>query len=128
MEDLKIELKDMPNEIFEKLKNSETVFLNVGINPLGKIGNPTVYDESQLLKEINLRLNSSDQFINTTIAYEENRPDAPFVIVSNLILSYGLLQSLGVKKVRYAGTTSANAVGTLLSPQYWTKTCENEHS
>jgi hypothetical protein len=39
--------------------------------------------------------------------------------VSNLILAYGMMKALNIDQVQYVGTTGANAIGLLLSPQYW---------
>jgi hypothetical protein len=46
------------------------------------------------------------------------RESAAFV-VSNLILTYGVMNTLGIHKVEYVGAQGANAIGTLLSPKYW---------
>ncbi len=47
------------------------------------------------------------------------KKEASAYVVSNLILTYGIMEALDIKQVHYVGTQGANAIGALLSPKYW---------
>lgn len=109
-------VKDIPVELRQKLSSPEAVVLGVGIHPLWGMENNAWYGPNRVLIELNERLNMSDEEISEKHACPKQ---AAVYVVSNLVLAYGVMQALGIHEVHYVGTQGANAVGALLSPQYW---------
>lgn len=113
---IKENIKEVPTELRQKLNDPKVVTLGIGINPLWGMQQNENYDKNRLLSEINCRVGLDDGAISTkesiSAAY------SPYV-VSNLILAYGVMQALDFHQVHYVGTQGANAIGALLSPQYW---------
>lgn len=125
---LKEHLKEFPFELRQKLNQPDVVVLGIGINPLWAMKNNKKYRKQRILKEIESRLNLNDQRIsarNSSLAKGKKfSPDATY-IVSTLILTYGIMDVLGIHKVHYVGTQGANSIGLLLSPHYWKKIRES---
>jgi hypothetical protein len=61
-------------------------------------------------------LNLDDEAIASKDSLQKEYTDRR---VSNLILAYGVMKALDIDEVYYVGTPGANAIGLLLSPQYW---------
>lgn len=110
---------EVPSELREKLHRPDAVVLGVGIHPLWVIDQNPVYDKGRVWKELNQRLNLDDDAIRVKDSIDA-RPKEAYV-VSNLLLAYGIMDALGMHSVRYVGTPGGNAIGALLSPQYWTQ-------
>ncbi len=116
---VKDNIKDIPIELRQKLKQSDVVVLGVGINPLWGMQKSTHYDINRVLQELNCRLNLDDAAIRINDSITADRKEAFPYVVSNLILAYGVMEALDITQVHYVGTQGANAIGALLSPQYW---------
>lgn len=116
---VKDNIKDVPIELRQKLKQPDVVVLGVGINPLWGMQKNTHYDINRVLKELNCRLNLDDAAIRIKDSIPADRKEAFPHVVSNLILAYGVMEALDITQVHYVGTQGANAIGALLSPQYW---------
>lgn len=113
---IKESLRDIPFELRLKLNHPDVAVLGVGINPIWGLAESMLFDHNRILSELTSRLNQSDD----ALMIKDSIPPAQAVYrVSNLILAYGVMATLGIKQVHYVGTQGANAVGTLLSPQYW---------
>ncbi|MBS3904961.1 MAG: HAD-IA family hydrolase [Simkania sp.] len=114
-------MKDVPAELRQKLNDPHVIVLGIGINPLWGMPQSTHFDKTRVLKEIHCRLNLDDLAIRTLDAIPADRKEAFPHIVSNLILAYGVMEALNISQVHYVGTLGANAIGALLSPNYWKK-------
>jgi exopolyphosphatase/guanosine-5'-triphosphate,3'-diphosphate pyrophosphatase len=120
VEYLQEQLKDLPEAFRKKLAQKEVKLLGVGIYPFyNKPEVHSYYSSIQLFKEIEDLLELDDQGIREKNHVPLDQEASVPYIVSNLILSYGILKVLGINEVHYVGTPSANAVGLLLSPEYW---------
>lgn len=117
-------LKDMPAEILQKLSQPDVIVLAVGAHPLWGMENNSSYDQQRVLQEIEKRLEWNDQAIIVNESIDKTHKDAAPFVVSNLILTYGMMKTLGMEKVSYVGTAGGNAIGMLLSPKYWIETQE----
>ncbi len=109
-------VKNVPVELREKLRSPDAVILGVGIHPLWGLKNSAWYGPDRVLAELNERLNMSDEEICEKHACPKQ---AAVYVVSNLVLAYGVMRAMGIHEVHYVGTMGANAIGALLSPQYW---------
>lgn len=116
---IKDNIKDIPIELRQKLKHSDVVVLGVGINPLWGMQKSTHFDISRVLNELESRLDLDDAAIRTKDSIPADRKEAFPHVVSNLILTYGVMKALDIAQVQYVGRQGANAIGTLLSPKYW---------
>ncbi|MBA3958124.1 MAG: hypothetical protein H0X51_07015 [Parachlamydiaceae bacterium] len=116
---IKDTINNVPIEIRQKLKHPDVVVLGVGINPIWGMQNSTHFDSNRVLKELDCRLNLDDAAIRLKDSIPADRKEAFPYVVSNLILSYGVMEALDITRVHYVGTQGANAVGALLSPKYW---------
>jgi exopolyphosphatase/guanosine-5'-triphosphate,3'-diphosphate pyrophosphatase len=116
---IKDNIKDVPTQLRQKLNHPDVVVLGIGINPLWGMQQSENFDKNQVLKELNCRLELDDASIQLKDSIPENRKEAYTHVVSNLILAYGVMETLGISQVHYVGTQGANAVGALLSPKYW---------
>lgn len=116
---IKGQINDIPLEILQKLNQSDTVVLGVGIHPLWVMDNNAIYDPRRILHEIEGRLNLDNDAIGIKDSIDPNNKASIAYIVSNLILAYGIMDALNIHQVQYVGTQGANAIGTLLSPKYW---------
>lgn len=119
IEFIKDNIKDVPIELRQKLKQSDVVVLGVGINPLWGMQKSTHFDINRVFKELDCRLNLDDAAIRLKDAIPADRKEAFPHVVTNLILAYGVMEALGITQVHYVGTQGANAIGALLSPKYW---------
>ena len=72
------------------------------------------------MQELEKRLGLDDDAIVIRDSIDKAHKDSAAFVVSNLVLAYGLMKTLGIQNVEYVGTTGANAIGTLLSSKYWT--------
>jgi len=118
---MKENIKDVPQEILQKLHRPDVVILGVGIHPLWGMPNNTRFDVKRVQAELTDRLNLDDEQIRVKDSIPPERKDAAHYVVSNLIFAYGVMESLKIDQIQYAGTEGANAVGLLLSPKYWNK-------
>jgi proline iminopeptidase len=124
IEFVKANIKNIPIELQKKLNHPDVVVLGIGINPLWGMQQSTYFDKTQVLKELNCRLNLDDAAIRIKDSIPEERKESFTHVVSNLILAYGIMEALNISQVHYVGTQGANAVGALLSPKYWINTNE----
>jgi exopolyphosphatase/guanosine-5'-triphosphate,3'-diphosphate pyrophosphatase len=109
-------VKEVPNELRQKLNQSDVVVLGIGINPLWGLPQNTHYDKERMLAELTARLNLDDEAVGIKDSIQKEYTARR---VSNLILVYGMMKALNIDEVHYVGTEGANAIGLLLSPQYW---------
>lgn len=107
---------DVPPEIMKKLQQHDVAVLGIGIHPLWSMGNQDNYTRGGLIEEILARKGLDDCGLKMK---DPILKEPPPYIVSNLLLAYGVMKTLHIKRVKYVGKASANAIGTLLSPQYW---------
>lgn len=114
---IKENMKELPFEFRHKLNDSEVTVLGMGINPLWYKQENLFFTKDLLFKELELQLDFDDDDIR--INNKISSMESSFHVVSNLILTYGIMDCLDIYRVRYVGTKSANAVGLLLSPEYW---------
>ncbi len=118
---IKENMKDIPQEIRQKLNCKDTVVLGVGINPLWGMRESASYDKARVLQELDCRLHLDDEAIVIKDSISPEWKTSSAYVVSNLILAYGVMDALEIQRVHNVATPGANAVGTLLSPQYWEK-------
>lgn len=113
-------IKDIPNELYNKLQDPEVVILGIGINPLWIMGKCSHYNKDHILKEIHYRLHLDDTAMLTSIHSLETPPLSciPYII-SNLTLAYAVMEAFSIPQVHYVGTEGGNAAGALLSSKYW---------
>ena len=116
-------VREIPEELRQKLNRPDVVVLGIGINPLWGMPQSTHFDRERVLEELKSRLNLDDEAIRIKDSIQKE--NAAYR-VSNLILVYGVMKALDIDQVRYVGTQGANAIGVLLSPQYW-QTSEIKH-
>jgi exopolyphosphatase/guanosine-5'-triphosphate,3'-diphosphate pyrophosphatase len=116
---IQAQCQDIPVELHQKLNDPDVVVLGIGINPLWGMQQSSLYDKSRILKELDVRLNLDDAAIRMKDSIPADRKEAFTHVVSNLILAYGIMDTLNITQVHYVGTQGANAIGTLLSPKYW---------
>lgn len=116
---VKENIKDIPAWLDQKLNHSDVVILGVGINPLWRMQSRTHYSRQHVFQALEDRLNLDDEALQLKEGIPAKRREAFLHVVSNLILAYGVMETLGISQVHYVGTPGANAVGTLLSPHYW---------
>jgi hypothetical protein len=109
-------VREIPNEIRQKLNRPDIVVLGIGINPLWGTPESTHFNKRRVLKELQARLDLDDEAIGVKDSIQK---EYAAYRVSNIILVYAVMNALGIDQVRYVGTQGANAVGVLLSPQYW---------
>ena len=109
---------EVPKELKEKLSQSDVVVLGIGINPLWGLPQSETYDRERILAELTARLNLDDDAVATKDSIQKAYADRR---VSNLILVYGMMKALNLHEIHYVETPGANAIGLLLSPQYWQK-------
>jgi exopolyphosphatase/pppGpp-phosphohydrolase len=109
-------VKEIPYELRQKLNNPEMTVLSVGVNSLWGMEQSTHFDRERLVKELKVRLDLDDEAV--AIKDSLQKEHAPYRI-SNLLLVYGVMEALDIPQVHYVGKQGANAVGLLLSPQYW---------
>lgn len=114
-------VKDLPVEILQKLSQQDVVVLGIGINPLWVMGNNASYDQQRVIQEIEKRLGLDDNAIITKDCINDAYKDSAAYVVSNLILTYGIMNTLGIQKIEYVGTQGGNTIGALLSSKYWEK-------
>lgn len=112
-------MQDIPDHLRQKLSHPDVVVLGVGINPLWGMSQSSEFSIQQIVEELENRLDLDDHAIRAKDALPLDRKEAFTHIVSNLVLAYGLMEALDIVQVSYVGTPGANAVGALLSPQYW---------
>lgn len=112
-------MQDVPAEILYKLKQPDVVVLGIGIHPLSKMANNTIFDQQRVWQEIEKRLTLDDRAISIKDSLGACPDEYTPYVVSNLILTYGIMKALNIQKVHYVGKQGAIAVGVLLSPQYW---------
>jgi hypothetical protein len=120
IEYVKETLKDVPEELRQKLRDPDVVVLGVGINPLWN-SHRTGFQATDVLEELNHRLDLDDEAIRLKDRIQPDRTDAAEGAVSSLVLTYGMMNALGIDRVRYVGAPGGNAIGALLSPKYWEK-------
>lgn len=118
---IKESIQNVPEDILQKLKSPNTIVLGVGIHPLWGMPDNGNFDRDRVVSEIFSRLNLDDDAIRVKDSIAEERKEASAYVVSNLILARGVMEALDIKQVHYVGTQGANAIGALLSPQYWKK-------
>lgn len=116
---IKDTIVDVPYELTQKLNQHDTIVLGVGINPLWGMQNCKTYDSKRIFEELDRRLDLDDDAIRVMDSISVDRKDAAAYIVSNLILSYGVMEAFQIHQVQYVGTQGANAIGALLSEKYW---------
>ncbi len=109
-------LSDFPDALRQKLQQTDVVLLGVGIHPLWAMPDHTYYDSARLWQEITSRLDLDDAAL---CAKDSVPPKNAAYLVSNLIFAYGIMEHLQISQVHYVGTEGANAIGALLSPNYW---------
>ncbi len=112
-------VKDLPALLRQKLSHPDVVVLGVGINPLWGMPQSSDFSIHRVFEELERRLDLDDEAIRTKDSIPLERKEAFTHIVSNLILAHGLMEALDIAEIRYVGTPGANAIGALLSPQYW---------
>jgi exopolyphosphatase / guanosine-5'-triphosphate,3'-diphosphate pyrophosphatase len=118
---IKNNISNVPEELRRKIGHPDAVVLGVGIHPLWGMKKSAEFNKADVLEELEARLNLDDEAIRIKDSIPLERKDAAFYVASNLILAYGVMEALEMAQVRYVGTLGANAVGALLSPQYWRK-------
>ncbi len=123
---IKDNIQDVPVELLQKLHHPDVIVLGVGINPLWKMPKSDEYDANRVLKELDCRLNLDDDAIRVKDSIPQERKELSPYVVSNLILAYGIMQTLDIAQVHYVGTQGANAIGALLSPHYWESGTQKE--
>jgi exopolyphosphatase/guanosine-5'-triphosphate,3'-diphosphate pyrophosphatase len=116
---IKASVKNIPAELRQTFHRPDVRVLGVGINPLWVTKQRSHFDKIHVLTELESRLNLTDEEIRIKDAISHDQKEAAVYIVSNLILAYGIMEAFGITQVHYVGTQGANAVGVLLSPQYW---------
>ncbi len=116
---IKHTLQDIPFELRQKLQESNGIVLGIGINPLWGLSKCNNFDRRRILNELNERLDLDDFALRNKYPMYANPKEAVTYIVSNLILADGVMEAFDISQVRYVGTQGANAVGLLLSSQYW---------
>ncbi|MCE5318396.1 MAG: hypothetical protein LLG04_13680 [Parachlamydia sp.] len=110
---LKTHLHEVPPELYLKLMQPDVVVLGIGIHPLWSFS--VDYEKLQVLRELYRRLNLTDKQLGAKDGWSQKEA----YLVSNLILTYGVMDHAGIQSVQYVGTAAGNAIGVLLSPQYW---------
>lgn len=109
-------IREIPHELCQKLNNPGAIVLGIGINPLWGMSQSGRFDRQRILEELKSRLNLDDEAIAEKDAIQK---EYATYRASNLILAYGMMKALNIDQVQYVGTPGANAIGLLLSPQYW---------
>lgn len=104
--------------LHEKLQNQNCIVLGRGINPLWGMADSAQFDQERVYYELCSRLNLSDKCIE--LKDEILQEYVPYR-VSNLVFAYGMMKVLNIQNVKYVGSKGENAVGLLISPQYWKK-------
>lgn len=106
----------LPEELYQKLHREDVIVLGVGINPLFGMRESSYFNINRVFSELNDRLDLDDSMIQIK---DPIQAEASNYVVSNLILTYGLMKTLGITQIQYVETQGANAIGVLLSPKYW---------
>jgi len=109
-------LSEVPNGLRQKIRQPGVVVLSVGINPLWGLEDSAQFDRDRIATELTARLDLDDEAL---ISKDDLQSQVAPYRVSNLLLVYGVMETLDIARVQYVGTQGANAVGLLLSPQYW---------
>jgi exopolyphosphatase/guanosine-5'-triphosphate,3'-diphosphate pyrophosphatase len=109
-------LSEVPEKLRQKIKQPDVVVLSVGINPLWGLEESARFDRVRIEKELRTRLDLDDEAL---IRKDDLQSQVSPYRVSNLLLVHGVMKGLDISHVHYVGTQGANAVGLLLSPQYW---------
>ena len=109
-------LREIPETLRQKIKQPGVVVLSVGINPLWGLEGSGHFDRARIGNELRTRLDLDDEAL---ISKDNLQSQVAPYRVSNLLLVQGVMEALHISHVRYVGTQGANAVGLLLSPQYW---------
>lgn len=117
------DVSKVPDELRQKIHHPNTVVLATGIHPLWWVHRVNHYDKETVHKILQERLYLDDDAIDAkdSIIARGGKKWQLASIVSNLILTYGVMEGLGIHQVNYDGTVAGNATGLLLSPQYWEK-------
>ncbi len=113
------QVHDLPAELRQTLNRSDLVVLGVGNHPLYGMPDNAHFDKARVLKELDCRLNLDDKAIQARDAIPQEKKDASVYVVLNLIQACAVMEALKMTQIHYVGTPGANAVGALLSPQYW---------
>lgn len=116
---VKDSIKNVPIKLSQKLNQPDVIVLGIGINPLWRILQCMNYDSNQILRELERRLNLEDESIRVMDSISVDRKEVATYAVSNLILASAIMEVFQIHQVQYVGKLSANAIGALLSPEYW---------
>ena len=107
--------EDIPEALLRKIEKGHV--LGIGIHPLWGMPDNAFYDLTRISQEINCRIGLSDEEIRAMYSF----PVQTTCMLSNLIFAYGVMEAMNISQVHYVGTPGANAIGALISPQYWGK-------
>ena len=110
------QIHKVPEKICEKLQDPHVVILGVGIHPLWGMPNSDRFNLQRIYQEMCDRFDLDDMALSKKDGISK---EAAIYEVSNLILTFGIMKTLGIQEVHYVGTQGALATGLLLSPQYW---------
>lgn len=108
-------IQDIPEALLRKIEKGHV--LGIGIHPLWGMPDNAFYDMTRISQEINCRIGLSDEEIRAMYSF----PVQTTCMLSNLIFAYGVMEAMNISQVHYVGTLGANAIGALISPQYWGK-------
>lgn len=114
---IKEQFTDFPEGLKQKLKSMSV--LRIGIHPLWGISDKNCFDKEGLLQLIEEYLTLNDEQICQKNHISPALKETATFIVVNLILAYGIMETLGIDTVRYVGTSGALSTGAMLTPHYW---------
>lgn len=116
---IKDNVTKIPSEIYQKLTEDDIAVLGIGLNPLWSMEDNIKFDKNRLLLEIKQRLNLDDNGVKEKIFSNKQWKEGIPYITSQLILAYGVMDTLQIQQVEFVGTPGGIATGALLYPKYW---------
>lgn len=106
---------EIPAKILEKLADPKVVVLGIGAQPKSVRYPDRGYTSDDVYAHIQRGLNLSDQDI-LKMFYQDA---IPAYVVSDLILVYGVMTTVGIENVQFVETVSGNSSGVMITPSYW---------
>lgn len=110
-------LGSMPPLLHSKIKANEGCLVGIGAHSKWLFEKTTTYTIQDVLEAIQERVNMDDSAL-----CKRDLPafcKTPHLILSDLILTYGIMKTFDIKKVTYCPTGAGNTTGLLISEQYW---------
>ncbi|PJD97062.1 MAG: hypothetical protein CK425_04720 [Parachlamydia sp.] len=106
---------EIPAMILEKLADPKIVVLGIGAQPKSVRYPDRGYTSDDVYAQIQRGLNLSDQDILKMF----DQDAIPAYVVSDLILVYGVMTTVGIENVQFIETVSGNSSGVMITPSYW---------